>query len=633
MSNSAAPPPDAPPTAPLDALVHRAWALHQQGRLAEARALYLEVLAADAQNVNGLHLLGVMSLQTGRFDDAAGLIARTIAVHPGDVSIYVNRGLALLHLGRAGEAAASFGRAVALDAGHADAHYNRGGALQALGRGGEALASYGRALALDPAHAEALHNRGAARHALGRMDEALAGFERALAVRPHLAESHYCRGNALKDLRRGEDARASYDRAIALKPDYADAFGNRGTALKGLNRPAEALAGYGRALAVAPGSADAHYNRGLALQESRRGAEALAGYARALALKPDHADAWYNRGLLLHESRRLTEAVAGYDRAIAIRPDYAEARLNGAMALLLAGDFRRGWPLFEWRWMQEPLASVRRGFPQPLWLGTGSLEGRTILLHSEQGFGDTIQFCRYAALVAARGARVIMEVRRDLMAVLQGLEGVAELVVQGAALPPFDFHCPLLSLPLAFETGIGSIPGSRAYLRSDGARVAEWSKRLALRTKPRVGIAWSGSVVQRNNHNRRVGLAALLERMPAGCEVVSLQKEVESADRTILQAHPHVRRSGESLADFADTAALCELLDVIVTVDTSVAHLSAALGRPTWVLLSYEADWRWLLDRDDSPWYPGMRLYRQGADRDWTPVLDRVRADLARLAP
>ncbi len=633
MSNSAASPPDAPTTARPDALVQEAWALHQQGRLAEARALYLQVLAADAQNVNGLHLLGVMSLQVGRFEDAAGLIARAIAVHPGDASIYVNRGLALLNLGRAGGAAASLGRAVALDAGHADAHYNRGGALQALGRLGEALAGYGRALALDPGRAEALHNRAATGHALGREGDALAGFDRALAVGPQLAESHYGRGNALKDLRRGEAARASYERAIALRPDYADAFGNRGTALKEMGRTAAALVSYDRALALAPGSADAHYNRGLAHQESRRGAEALAGYARALALKPDHAEALYNRGLVLHEAKRLKEAVAGYDRAIAIRPDYAEARFNDALALLLAGDFRRGWPLYEWRWKLEPLSSARRDFPQPLWLGAEPLKGRAILLHSEQGFGDTLQFCRYAAPVAALGARVIMEVRQELAALLQGLVGVAQFVAQGAALPAFDVHCPLMSLPLALGTEIGAIPGRQAYLRSDPERVAAWAERLGAPTRRRIGIVWSGSVIQRNNHNRRAGLAALLERMPAGCEIVSLQKEVEGADRVTLDANPRVRRFGEAVADFADTAALCELMDLVVSVDTSVAHLSGALGRPTWVLVSYEADWRWGLDRDDSPWYGSLRLYRQGADRDWTPVLERVRADLARLSP
>lgn len=668
MSSSAAAPADAQAVADrINAGLHQAWAFHQAGRWAEAQSLYLGVLADDAQNFNGLHLLGVLAMQAGYAGEAVAFIGKAIAVHPADASAYSNRGLALRELGRPEEAVVSCGRALALDPAHADACANRGNALGDLGRPAEARASYERAIALKPDHvdahynragilrgldrraaalagydhvvairpdhADALYNRGVTLHELKRPGEAVASYDRALAARSAFAEAHCGRGNALKDLQRGEEALAGYRRAIALEPDYADALTNRGTVLAELDRRGEALAGYARACAARPGHADAHFNHGLALYEERRLDAALAGYGRALALKPDHADAHYNRGLALQDVKRLAAAVASYGRAIAIRPGYAEANLNKSLALLMAGDFRRGWPLYEWRWRLEPLSAVRRDYPQPLWLGAEPLKGRTILLHSEQGFGDTIQFCRYAAPVAALGARVVMEVRRELLAVLQGLEGVAQFVVQGDALPAFDLHCPLLSLPLALKTEIGGIPGREAYLRSDPARVATWSARLGARTRRRIGIVWSGSVIQRNNRNRRAGLAALLERMPAGCEIVSLQKEVEEADRAVLAANPRVRRFGETVADFADTAALLELMDLVVTVDTSVAHLSGALGRPTWVLVSYEADWRWGLDRDDSPWYASLRLYRQGADRDWTPVLQRVKADLARLAP
>ncbi|PIT71198.1 hypothetical protein B9Z41_17075, partial [Limnohabitans sp. JirII-31] len=286
-----------------------------------------------------------------------------------------------------------------------------------------------------------------------------------------------------------------------------------------------------------------------------------------------------------------------YDKAISLKPDYAGAHWNKSLELLALGQFKEGWKSYEWRWKHEDLGSKLPNFSQPQWLGVESLQGQTILLHSEQGLGDTIQFCRYAKLVKAQGARVVMEIPAALVPLLQGLEGVDELVQSRQALPAFDYHCPLLSLPLAFKTELSTIPSPEPYLRSDKAKVNQWRIKLGPKSKPRVGLVWSGSTQHKKDHNRSLRLDELIHYLPNSFDYVCLQKEIRAVDQETLK-QSRIQYFGDELKDFADTAALCELMDVVISVDTSVAHLSGALGRPTWVLLPYVPDWRWLLDRE-----------------------------------
>jgi hypothetical protein len=324
----------------------------------------------------------------------------------------------------------------------------------------------------------------------------------------------------------------------------------------------------------------------------------------------------------------MEEALASFDRAIAIKPDYAEGYWNKSLGLLLAGDFAQGWELHEWRWKSETTLGLQsRNFPQRLWLGTEDIAGKTILLHAEQGLGDTIQFCRYARLVKALGAKVVLEVPKALRSLLSGLEGVDELVEQGEALPAFDYHCPLLSLPLAFKTDLTNVPGSRPYLAASPQKRDAWAQRLGAKSKPRAGLVWSGSTLHKNDHNRSLTLQQLLPHLPDCCEYLSLQKEVRDVDKAVLEGSG-IRHYGEELEDFTDTAALCELMDLVISVDTSVAHLAGAIGKETWVLLPYSPDWRWLLDRHDSPWYASMTLYRQDETREWPSVLRRMKSDI-----
>lgn len=497
-----------------------------------------------------------------------------------------------------------------------------------LGKKDAALASYDRALTVRPNYAEVLSNRGVTLHGLKRFEEALTSYDRALTARPNYAEALSNRGNTLKELKRFDEALTSYDLALTVRPDYAEAHYNRGITLQELKRFEEALASYARALAVQPKYAEAHYNSGGALKELKRFEDALASYDLALTARPNYAEALSNRGLTLHELKRFEEALASYDRAIAVRPEYAEAHWNEALLRLLTGDFIGGWVKYEWRLKNESLAVTKRSFSQPLWLGADAIDGKAILLHSEQGFGDTIQFCRYVPLVAARGARVILEVEGTLQELMSTLPGATQIISKGSRLPDFDFQCPLLSLPLAFGTRHETIPSVTPYLRAPVPALRYWQSKLGPKARPRIGLVWSGRPTHKNDQNRSISLHSLIPLMNTQATFVSLQKDVRTGDVTVLKDQSDMLHFGDTLQDFSDTAALISNLDLVISVDTSVAHLAGALAKPVWVLLPHVCDWRWLLDREDSPWYPTARLFRQDDTRAWDNVIARVHCAL-----
>ena len=630
----------------------------------EAEALYRQILAAEPDQFDCLHLLGVIFHQRGQHEAAAQQIECALRINPGDVRALNNRGIALYGAGRAAEALASYDRALAVQPDYAEALSNRGVALHALRRYQEALESYERALTARPIYPEALSNRGNALKALGRLEDALASHDRALAILPAYAEAWSNRGDVLRELKRFTEALASYDRALALRPDMAETLSNRSAALYELGRIEEALANSDSALALRPNFAEALANRANALQALKRFDEALAGCDRALKLRPDFAEGHYNRANALHGLQRFQDALAAYDRAIALRPDHAEAyanrgvtfqqlrrfeealasygrasacrnfpdaRYNEALCRLLTGDFVRGWAQHEGRWETEQLKPGKRDFPQPLWDGSGGIAGKTILLHAEQGFGDTIQFCRYVPAVAARGARVILEVQAPLRRLMGVLADSVQIVSRGETLPPFDLHCPLLSLPHAFGTTLATIPATVPYLGASAEAVAKWNGRLGVKQRPRIGLAWSGRPTHKNDHNRSIALNPFLSALAdVDAHFVSLQREVRTDDTNALRVRRDLIHFGEELKDFSDTAALIANLDLVVSVDTSVAHLAGALAKPVWVLLPFIPDWRWLLDRVDSPWYPAARLFRQDETRRWENVLADVRTALQR---
>jgi tetratricopeptide (TPR) repeat protein len=422
-------------------------------------------------------------------------------------------------------------------------------------------------------------------------------------------------------------ALAAADRAIALRPAYPEAWNNRGNALLGLNRPREAADALIAALGLTPRDAELHLNLGNALQALGQSPEALQSVERAIDLAPRLAPAHVNRGNILQKLDRHRDALAAYDQAIALDPSNVDANWNRALCRLLLGDHAAGWAGYEWRWRRAVRETQPRGFAQPLWLGQEDVAGRTLLLHAEQGFGDTVQFVRYVPEAAARGARVVLEVFGPLAELMASLPGEAQIVRRGDPLPPFDLHCPLMSLPLALGQPQPA-PPAQPYLTADPGRTNAWAGRLGPARGLRVGLVCSGSATHGNDAERSIPFARLAAHLPPGPDYHLLQKEVREADAAALAARADVRAWSEALGDIADTAALCAHMDLVISVDTSVTHLAGALGRPVWVLLPVEPDWRWGLSSETTPWYAKTRLYRQTTRHDWTGPLRRVAQDL-----
>ncbi len=600
-----------------------AVAAYRAGQFVEAEQMCRQIVLSRRDFFDAHYVLAVVLAALGKHDQALTNYDLALALQPKHAEGLSNRGNTLRALNRFEEALDSYDRALVSQPNYASALTNRGAVLFDLKRFDDALASYDRALTLRPDDAGALYNRGGALHTLKRYEEAVTSYDRAIALRPQLAEAHANRGNTLNELGRFDQALESFDRALALQPNLVEALSNRGNALNKLKRFEEALVSYDSALALHPGHSGAYYNRGTTLLELKRYEEALTSFERAIDMQPNYPEAFSNRGAALYELRRHNEALDNYDRAIALQPDYPEAHWNAASLRLLTGDFTRGWAEYEWRWKYQLMAIANRRFSQPLWRGE-AIEGKTILLHSEQGLGDAIQFCRYAPLVAARGGRVILEVDKRLQELMCNLTGIAQVVSAGEVLSDFDLHCPLLSLPRAFGTQLETVPAEIPYLHAESKKLAEWSARLGEKRTCRVGIAWSGNPNHKRDQIRSIDLSALLPLLVSEATFISVQKDVRPADTAVLRAHPNLHQFGDRLADFSDTAALLSSLDLVISVDTSIAHLAGSLGRPVWILLPYLPDWRWLLDRDTSPWYPTARLFRQDETRSWDRVIAAV---------
>lgn len=630
----------------------QATRLHQSGELDQARSIYESLLAERPDHADALHLLGVIALQRQQADRAIALIERAIAQDPARADFYGNRGLAWQALGRHARALHDFEQAVAIDPRSAAAHYNRGTAFQQMQEHTAALQSYEQALALAPDFADAWVNSGVALQELGQWERALQRYAQALQIAPDHANACSNRGVALQALGRLTAALASCKRAVALEPLAAQHHYNLANVLRELGQFQEAVSVYDTAIALQPQYVQALSNRGVALQKWGRIEAAIASYDRAIALDPHAAHPYYNRGNALHETQLLDAATASYEQALRAQEDYPEAHWNKSLTLLLSGDFRQGLPLYEWRWHPRNQGRNAPVMPSPAWLGQTPIHGKTLLLHAEQGLGDTLQFCRYAPQLADMGAKVVLEVPKPLHRLMTGLEGVDQVVVQGTQRPAFDLHCPLMSLPLALMNhALGQEPdvidpwlgkAQAAYLKNPDARLQQvWETRLAAahaeqhepashpRRTLRVGLVWRGSPTHANDHHRSLTLATLLAHLPAGCHYVSLQKEVPPEEVLTLTSHGGLLHLGTALTDFVLTASLVACLDLVVCVDTAVAHLAAAMGKKTWVLLPFVPDWRWQLGRCDSPWYPSMRLYRQSQTGDWTGPLNAVSQDLA----
>jgi tetratricopeptide (TPR) repeat protein len=488
-----------------------------------------------------------------------------------------------------------------------------------------------RILAAAPEDFDALHLLGLLRHQQKRNVEALQLVGAVLKRAPHSAEVLNNCGLILAALARHEEALAHFDRALASSAGYLHALKNRAAALKSLSRYEEALAAYAAVLAVKPDELDALNECGGLHLRLGRPAAAIACYDRALAAAPRLVELNINRATALAAMRRFDDALQSLAAAIAIQPDCAVAHYRASLIHLRLGDFKKGWRGFEWRLRSERAPKMRQ-VDAPLWLGDRPLEGKTILLLSEQGFGDTIQFLRYASLVAALGATVMLDVPRELKTLAATVPGVAAVFDHSEPTPPVDFYSPLLSLPRAFQSDLATVPANIPYLRPSDERLKRWRERVPRNGRRKIGICWAGSNAHLNDHNRSIALDRFARVLAVpNLDFVSLQRETGDAQAAILRNH-HVIAFGRELRDFADTAAALATLDLVISVDTSVAHLAGAMGKGVALLLPFAPDWRWMDDRSDSPWYPTMRLFRQPTMGDWDSVLERLCQELGAVA-
>lgn len=570
-----------------------AWQHHQQGRLAEAESLYRQVLTAYPDQPDALQLLGVLASQVGKADLAIELIRRAIALNPNQ-ALY---------------------------------HSNLGQVFSTHGQFDQAIGAFEQALTLNPNLPSARINLGNVYLAKGQLDPAIDCFRSAIALNPNLAEPHNNLGNALRQKGLIDQAIAEYHRAIELKPDLPDAHYNLATVLKDEQRYPEAIESFRTAIALRPNYPEAYNNLGNAYQSLGDLEQAEQLFRTALQQRPSFPNALSNLGNAVRDQGRLDEAITLYHRAITTAPGWALPHYNYALTLLLQGDLQRGWQEHEARRRAPEIGIFLQDFPKPSWTGA-DLNGRTILIHSEQGYGDVIQFARYVPMVAQRGGRVIFQCQSQLIRLFKSLPGVDQLVARDDTLPEFDVHCPLLSLPLLFKTNsVDQIPAAVPYLGAEPEAREEWRERLGdYEGKVKVGLVWSGRI---HPPGRSVSLTAFSSLANLNdIALISLQYGSAAAEADHPPHGMKIASFTEDLRDFADTAALLDNLDLLITIDTAAAHLAGAMAKPAWVLLPWLPDWRWLMQRSDSPWYPTMRLYRQPVRGDFKTPVDRILKDL-----
>jgi tetratricopeptide (TPR) repeat protein len=663
---------------------------HKSGNLTQAQALYQQILQADPANARALHLLGIVAYQSGRHHDAIALIRKAIVLAPtialfrfnlGNVhkdleqlgeAIYCYRQAldinpnfaeALTNLGTClklhGQLAAAIGcyrQAADANPNDADVRNNLGRALKDQGQVVGAIESYRHALRINPNHAMARNNLGIALQDQGELAEAIECFRQVLRVNPNFADANFYLGSALFEEGQLDEATRHYRQALHINPSHAEAHNNLGIALEKQGQLAEAAACFRQALCLNPNYADAHSGLGHVLIDQGQLVEAIECCRQALRINPKHAGAHINMGAALNEQGELGKADECFRQAMAIDPNNVRARLNRSCLRLLQGDLVGGWPDYEMRLALRGV--VPRSFQQPRWDGS-PLDGKTIFIHAEQGLGDTLLCIRYVRLVKERGGLVVLECQPSLVPLLEGVAGIDQIVPQGqpgntgadaSQLPHFDVHIPLMSLPGVFGTTMSTIPGDVPYLRADPELIDRWRRELAALDGFKIGIAWQGNPQNARDRQRSVPLNCFepLARLQ-GIRLVSLQKGLGTEQLiggigklpNSSQLEPGLIASPSQVGPiidfgdrldasgaFLDTAAVMLNLDLVVTVDTAVAHMAGALGVPTWVVLPFTPDWRWLLERSDSPWYPTLRLFRQKRTGEWGEVFERIAAEV-----
>lgn len=614
-------------SAPSDPL-QEALRLHQSGQLKRAEEIYRQILASNPDDADALHLLGVTELQAGQHQLAVDHICRAIGVKATQADYHHHLGQAYQALGRSVNARASFVQALKLNPALAASHYHLGLVEHNASDWAAAAQHYERALRLRPEMVEAHVNLGDVLRAQGKLDEAATEYRAAVRLRPECVEALHNLGAALVELERFQEAADCLQELVSRQPELAEGHYNLGRAWKGLGRSSEAQSQFQEALQVRPDFAIAHYAIANMLHEQGDLQAASEAYCRALVLDPNDPDTLTNYGKVLQKQGKHAEALDNYNRAIELKPDLAVAHFSRAMILLRDANFAVGWKDYEWRVKLPnfPL-EVRE---ESLWDGS-NLRGQTLLVHAEQGLGDTLQFIRFVPLLKALAPDVIVRVQTPLVPLLR--ESGFCVFGDDDPLPNFDWQVPLLSLPRILGTNLSNIPSDVPYLLADRALAARWRERLRIIGGFKVGIAWQGNPNHVADRQRSIPLASFapLAQVPS-VNLVSLQKDAgpdqiaKCAEVVPVETLDGLDEHGGA---FMDSAAVMTNLDLVVTSDTAVAHLAGALGVSVWVALPAAADWRWLANRDDSPWYPTMRLFRQSTPGDWAVVFERIATEVA----
>jgi tetratricopeptide (TPR) repeat protein len=569
--------------------------LLQAGLPTEAADLCKRALAIDPVHADSLCLMGEVCLQSGQFDQAVDWVARAVRIE--SKAAYVS---------------------------------TLGTVLTRSGRLVEAMKAFQKAISIEPENAEIWKNFGAVLIDLDHPDQAFSALQQALKLRPRYVDAANLYGLALYKQQRYAEALEHFNLSLEVEPAQADALQVRALVLMNLKRLEEALADNRQSQLLNPLDADTHNNLGTVLQKLGRYEETLAWYDRAAALRPIFVPPLIGKAHSLVELRRIDEAFACYAQCLALDPKNPDARWGLALLQMLIGNFEAGWLGREVRWELGLMPDPK--FPQPLWLGDSVIEGKTILLYADEGIGDMFQFARYIPMMAALGARIIVVVASPARSLMSRMDGIAECSPKPiGTLPAYDVHCHISSLPLAFRTTLETIPSAVPYLPPPtDDRVAEWERRLGAHDHFRVGLVWSGNAGHSNDHNRSMPLRELTGILDLDAIFISLQKDPRDQDRQVLAGTGIVDMT-ESLSDFDETSALIACLDLVISVDTGVSHLAGGLGRPVWILLPYTPDYRWMFDREETPWYPTAKLFRQTEKRQWSTVLDRLRIELGAL--
>ena len=617
-----------------DAL-QRAVRYHNTGEFGYAVELYTKVLEVSPNHPEAMHLLGVLGSQFGQHEEAIGLISQAIEISPNQPVYHCNLGNALQAQGKFEEAKQSFQQCLDIDPNMAEAHYNLGCVLEQQGEVEDAVQAYHKAVAANPKHVGAHINLGNTLQGQSKLEEAIQAYQRAIGIDPNVAEAHYNLGCVFEQQDQISDAVEAYQNAIDRKPDYIEALNNLGNIHRVLGDLGEATQVYQQVLSISPDVGETLYNLGVIEHKQGQMGKAVEYYQRAIQADVSFTKAHRNLGYLLKERQELNEAVQIYRHALDIDPNDPEVHMGLASVLLLRGDFEEGWEEYEWRWESESLLPFKQDFIQPFWDGS-PLGDKTILLHAEQGFGDAIQFIRYVDTIANSKVNIIVECQPELVTLFETMDSIKQVIPRGESLPDYDVHAPLLSLPRLLKTDLDSIPNQVPYL---SPATPETTMILDDPSKLKIGLVWAADLDSEvENWLMFASASRSIELLDFAtlfdfevCQFYSLQVDSARTDIIIYDFEDKIIDLGASFDTFSDTTAAIMQLDLVISVDTAVAHLTGALGKPIWTLLPVLADWRWMLNRFDSSWYPTMKLFRQEEVGNWDTVIQNIGIELTQL--